>query len=437
MMMLIAGVAGRSRTFARAGVVAALCAVFWVALCVAVAGGMDELRGWSAASLAAGTAAILAIARWTSGSRRAVPPDGLPGPASAPRVDAEPPLVHDTRWIQTLLRQFDDWLERYRSDADPWPEFGELLRGMLYEHCGASRIKPYRILSEDEVLVPLREMESSDSNDLLSAREGPIARMVALGRSLRTDGDDVEDRRILQEMIGLGLGPVAWAFPIRQASRTIGLVFVGELDRRLAPERAHRDRLATMELLIGQCWSTLLEVCRSRASATTDPVSGLLTRDVLIGAGEHILRECYHRREPVTVLVIAIEGLRRLDERGLWCQANAIIGQAATELAGRCRPTDLLGRFDDSRFIMILRRVDAELAKLIAGELVARLRSLEVGDLPDGVEIGFRGGVVSSGSDTPTLASLIAVAVGQCHRARRQGDPACVALRPGGECDEV
>jgi hypothetical protein len=155
MMMLIAGVAGRSRTFARAGIVAALCAAFWIALSVSVAGGVGHLGGWSAASLGAGTAAILAIAMWTSGPRRAVS-DDRPSPA-APGVVAERRVAVDTRWVQVLLHQFDDWLERYRSDADPWPEFGEFLRGLLHEHCGASRIKPYRILSEDEVLVPLRD----------------------------------------------------------------------------------------------------------------------------------------------------------------------------------------------------------------------------------------------------------------------------------------
>jgi GGDEF domain-containing protein len=438
MMMLIAGVAGRSRTFARAGAVAALCAVFWIALCVAVAGGVAGLGGWNAVSLVAGTAAIFAITLWTGGPRRPIADDDPAGTEPAHRADGDTDsrAAWDTRWIRTMLQQFDDWLERYRSDADPWPEFGEFLRGLLYEHCGASRIKPYRILSEDEVLVPLREMHSTDSLDVLPAQGWPIEQLIAGGRSLLRDDADEEGHRVLRETAELGVGSVAWAFPIRQASRTIGVVFVGDIDRSGLPGPGHRDRLSTMELLISQCWSTLLEVCRSRASATTDPVSGLLTRDVTIGAGEHVIRECHHRREPVAVIVIAIEGLRRLDERGEWCQANAVIRQAAAELAVRCRPTDLLGRFDDSRFIMILRRVDAELGKLIADELVARLRTLGVGGLPDDVEIGFRGGVVSSGSDAPTLAELIAVAVEQCHRARRQGEPTCIAVRSGGESDE-
>jgi GGDEF domain-containing protein len=178
-----------------------------------------------------------------------------------------------------------------------------------------------------------------------------------------------------------------------------------------------------------------MEVCRNRASCTTDPVSGLLTRKAFFEAAEQSLRQCYRRGEPITIAVLAAEGLRALDDGGQWTQVNTLITRVGDLLTSRCRANDCFARFDESRFIAFFERVDSELAMLIAEELVAKLRSLT-----DSLRIGanavdFRCGLAGSGTRSPELKALVARATEQCHRARLLSVPVCsdVGTRGGGE----
>jgi GGDEF domain-containing protein len=158
-------------------------------------------------------------------------------------------------------------------------------------------------------------------------------------------------------------------------------------------------------------------------SATTEPVTGLLTRKAFVDAGEVALAESYRRAEPVAILIVAVEGLRVLDDAGRWAHCNALIGQAGQVLALRCRANDLLARFDESRFVMLLRRVDRELAALIAAELVNKLNAIDLSDIEAAEGIVFRGGLGVSGDDgNAPLADLVAQAVQNCHDARRKSE---------------
>jgi len=253
-------------------------------------------------------------------------------------------------------------------------------------------------------------------------------------------------------------GP-AWCFAIRSGGRTIGVVSVGQLgevgatrarrkplpDGRGAEEPLpsgsrlgrpqgrgsdwgppSRSLLRAFEHLTTQFWITLGEVCRSRSAAMTDPVSMLMTREAFLDEARRAGDDSYGHGEPIAVVVMAVEGLRRLMDDGRWSLADDVVHEVSSLMRHRLRPDDLLGRFDDSRFLLLLRRVDSALASLIAAQLVDRLGRLAVAKVFPGGEIGVRCGVCGSGSPSahsPPVEALIKDAVRLCHLARQQGIP--------------
>ena len=127
------------------------------------------------------------------------------------------------------------------------------------------------------------------------------------------------------------------------------------------------------------------------------------------------LTDAYQCSEPVVLAAVAIEGLRGLDDAGHWQQRDALITRVGHGLAERVRSDDVVGRFSDERFVVLLRRLDSGLGKLIAEKLLAWVRECVSGlSLPDGgrgrlpaVRIGLRG----SGVEQPPLEELLSGAM--------------------------
>jgi len=138
----------------------------------------------------------------------------------------------------------------------------------------------------------------------------------------------------------------------------------------------------------------------------------------------------------VAVVVLAIEGLRSLSDRGDWELADGLIAELSQLLQERVRADDRLGRFDDSRFVLLLRRVDSALGALIVDQLLGKLVGLceePRWNSPKGT-IQCRCGVAGSGTEKPTLPELISRAATQCQAARRQVVPISSDLETAQEC---
>jgi diguanylate cyclase (GGDEF)-like protein len=180
-----------------------------------------------------------------------------------------------------------------------------------------------------------------------------------------------------------------------------------------------RAALRAMEALVGQFWTTLAEVCRGRSALSTDLTTGMLTRSAFLEEAERATEASYAHGEPVALVVIAMEGLRRLMDDGGWDACDGVAREVASTARYRIRPDDLIGRFDDSRFVLLLRRVDSELASLIARQLADQLSQLPLASAL-GADVAVRCGVSGSGSGRNPVASLLGEAVRMCHRARSE-----------------
>jgi len=417
---------GRKRGFA----LGFLCALFWIALVSASGGsaGPDVWRDpWMLATLIAGAIAIFTIGGWAGETAAEGNSTGTETRGIAVRsADSMP--ERDRTLLEQLcaaMDRFDDWLEGHRSDSDPWPQFDEFMRTVLYHWCKATHVKPYRLLSEGEELSPLSDPDPFTEVKRLSARKGIVGHVVTTGRSF-VAGDKTQGELVC----GLAVespDPIAWCFAVKQGTTRLGVVTVGHLD--LVPER-NRELLRAGERLITRFWCTLEETCRSRSAVMDDPVSGLYTREAFLRASERSLRGSYDQGEPVAVGIIALEGVRALNDSGRWEVADELIREVSGELRRKLRVDDRVGRFDGSRFVLLLRRVDSELASLIMSQLVSRLAKVCSDEQRWRGSLEVRCGVVGSGVEQPDLRSLISRAVAQCHRAREENTPIAGDLGP-------
>lgn len=421
-IILAIGMAGRLLDRSKALKLGAICAVFWVFLLHALYGGgiWDEVM--RVLAVLAGASAIVAMGAW-SGEMAMTPAKRESGASQGSRPRETASSHEDAGGltpVSAVLDQFNGWLEEHRNDLDPWPGFDEFIRTVLYQNCKATHVKPFRLFCDGDELLPLRETDPFSDVPRISARRGIVGHVISTARAY-LDGDPLPDE-LRSKAAAESEESLAWCFPIMQGPRRIGVVTAGQLG--IAPESGAAP-LRSMERLISLFWGMLCETCRSRVAGMNDPVSKLYTREAFARVAEETLDESYRTGEPVALAVIALEQLRELSDTGRWELADDLVFEAGSLLRSRMRADDRLGRFDGSRFLVLLRRVDSELATLILEQILVRLETL-VGDKSRwGAAIAVRCGVVESGMEKPDLRTLISEAVAQCHKARTEGKAIC------------
>lgn len=440
-IVLSAGLGGRLLGHPRCIGLGLICALFWIVLAPASLGATFWMSAWNVAGAVTGAAAIVALASW-SGSLPANHPTYSSTVSGAARAGSENLTTAQTAWtssrerchptgvevdeipglsIAQAIEQYDAWLENHRNDPDPWPPFGEFIRNLISEATSAGQVRLFRVLSENDELVPVREAHPFVDDDWPSAREGIIGHVATTGRSY-LQGDPTQGE-LVDRLAQQSSESPAWCFAVSEGSRRVGVVVVGRFDRFVGTERA---RLRPIERLVAHFWTTLLEVCRSRAATTRDATSGALIRDAFFAEAERVLADAYRAGEPCALAVIALEPLRHLNDTGRWDVADELVRLTSRTIADRMRSDDRLGRFDDSRFMFLLRRVDSTLASLIVEQLVARLME-SAGDRKRWPVVPqLRCGLAGTGTGRPQFNALLNRALELCREAR-QSDTSLVS----------
>lgn len=402
-ILLAVGVGGRLLGRQRGFALGALCALFWVTLVQAERGAAIWREPWQVLSLLAGIAAMIAMGGWAGEAS----PEETRRPAGADNGGFD---VGTAGGFGTTCRLFDEWLRDHRHDADPWPAFGEFIRMMLHQTCGARHVRIFRVTADGKSIEPLHITPSPvavEAEEIIRGLTGGETRFAGA----RSDGGKQPVSRPGHE----SAEGKPWRFSIQHGEQPLGIVQVGHVDAGLVNAQGISDNVVQ---LVNLFWALLASQVRNRTADTVDPVSGLPSRQTFLRVAAESLRTAHEQDEPVAVAVIALERLRELNDAGRWEAADEVVRETANVLRLKARAEDCLGRFDGSRFVVLLRRVDARLASLIVAQVMARLNTL-CGDAARWqANITVRCGIVGSGAEAPDLRTLVSGALRECHRAR-------------------
>lgn len=368
---------------------------------------------------------ILIVAAMSAGlgyacalSRREAAEDGNGGRgvSFAPSIDGEHRNAHETvAAFNASMGRFSDWLAGNTDLADPWPPFAEFVRAMLRDCCRATHVRVYRIAGNGKELAAIRDASPLVQTDRISARRGIVGHVLTTGMSYVAD--DAGSKAIIDTITDDVEGAPDWCFVVQRGTQQLGVVTAGQCSVRSAAARAALDHA---EKLVTQCWMTVADAERTRSLERFDPVCDLLSRPAFLQTAEHALEESYRQGDPVAVAVLALEGLRAMNDSGRWEIADELLAELGRLLRAKVRSEDQLGRFDGSRFVVLLRRVDNELATLIVRQLIAQATTLCADSARWGASVQLRCGLAGSGPAQPTLRSLISQALGHAQRAREQ-----------------
>jgi len=423
-IILGVGVGGRLLGRGRGIGLGVICAVFWLLLVLASAPNAVWGHVLTMAALVAGASSIVAMGAWAGDMVLAADSHGLArrrGSAAGSGPPADRGQGEFVNRLQDAMQQYQEWFHEHRLDADPWIAFDELIRTTLRQTCGANRVRPYRALVETGELIPLRSHDAPHDVPHLSARTGIVGHVVTSGCPYVT-GDAMHGDLIDQLADDTRHAPV-WCFAIRDGSHRFGVVVVNELD---GLSHYPRPSLRVMEKVVNLWWLTLREACIAREALAGDPVSGLHSREAFLQAADQSLADSYARGEPVALAVIAVERLRELNDGGRWETADVLVAEISAVLRRKVRSDDAVGRFDGSRFLVLLRRVDSELASLIVGQILSQMETVCRDESRWGCYMQLRCGLAGSGAKQPDARSLLSQALVHSKRAREE-NMRCVA----------
>lgn len=369
-----------------------------------------------AAGLALGAEALRLVRRRSGGDDQACLP-ALAPPALQPGPDSTTTCA-GTTLARRITGAFLMWLGEHDDHADLWISFDQLVRELLTEHLGATRVRCYHVRPGCEMLQTIAQAERTATPKGPSARAGVLGHVATTGREYADD--DAAHGPLLNDLAAASDETWAWVWPIRLRNATVGIVAVGNLQQ---PEMLTDELRQTVGQLISLCWRHVACIERLQVVQRTDRASGVLTRNDFFTLAGHALADSYTENEPVVVAVLALEGLRGLDDAGCWHERDMLIERLGQLITRRLRSDDLVGRFADDRFVILLRRLDSGLGRLIAQKTLAAAQEGVEHQSGVGKQIRLRIGLSGSGFTQPPLEDLLVAAFEEVERARKQDLP--------------
>lgn len=389
------------------------------------------------AYLAVGGGLYLCLAwRRTPGEARLAPasPQGLVPTAPTARADPSeratgesPPAARivDVETTRAMVAAFQTWLSEQEDEGTLWSSFDQLVRELLNEHIAAMRVRCFRLDPASGGLTNLAGTSTSPAGS--EATQALLRHVARTGREYLAGQTplppEIAEQRRPDDEVWSWVWPVRSAAPGLSPHETVaGLVAIGRLsaDRILPCDQRH-----ALTQLLSVFWTHVETLFRLRIVQKTDKASGVLTRGDFFEIAARALLESYEEKEPVVLSVVALEGLRRLDDTGAWEERDQLVEGLGRLIARRVRTDDVVGRFSDDRFVLLLRRLDGGLGRLIAEKILSTAEE-HIGRLPHPRDcVRVRIGLVSSGSGRVPLNALLVKGFDAVEASRHQGLAIC------------
>ena len=182
---------------------------------------------------------------------------------------------------------------------------------------------------------------------------------------------------------------------------------------------ADEERVQRATDLIQQLWLHVHHLDLLRMARQTDRGSGLINRTDFLPTLKLTLNQCYKLHEPAVVMVVCIEGLRGLDDASQWARRDELVEKVGQAIANGIRKDDIVGRFSDSQFVALLRRLDTPLAELICHKLMSSIAKV-ISDFELATWVTPRAGLSGTGFAQVATEDLLRHAINALAKARTQ-----------------
>jgi len=156
--------------------------------------------------------------------------------------------------------------------------------------------------------------------------------------------------------------------------------------------------------------------------ATTDPLTGLYNPRVFHDQLRQELRRTARYREPLSLLLMDLDGLKRVNDQFGHEAGDAALRSVAEAIGSGLREIDLGARIGGDEFAVLAPRTDAKAAVALAERLRALVAKAGNGRESRRTTISIGIASVSPSTDAPpTAASLMAAADAALYAAKRAG----------------
>lgn len=132
-------------------------------------------------------------------------------------------------------------------------------------------------------------------------------------------------------------------------------------------------------LLLTSVLFVLLELERNdsqgRRLATLDGLTGIYNRRTLLELGQRELAAAQRRHRTLAVLMLDIDGLRRINEESGAFTGDRVLTHLAGQMSGALQRQDLFGRTGGDKFCAVLTETELDGARHVAERIRARVES--------------------------------------------------------------
>lgn len=355
---------------------------------------------------------LLGPSRLTRAHRSGVQGQALDAPGSAPVEEAACSSAGESdRSVCRVLEAHREWVRAWAGREEPWPAFDSHLREVLRMLLGATRVRCFRVDAAGK-LVALNGSQNAAPDDW--NEHALLRHVVTSGRPYYAMSGALAP--MVRQLAAESRPSLVWALPLTYEDSRIGLVTAETFDDSIVTE----DRLAMAAQVIETLWRHVHEAEALRVARLTDCVTGVLNRQEFLSILPETVEQCYRANEPVVMFVLCIEGIRGLDDAGDWQMRDAVIEAVGQAVHQRLRKEDIVGRFGDDRFVVLLRRLDVALAELITRKLMQAVEHA-VSGLAGGAPLQLRGGLAGSGLAKVSARELLVAALAAAQAARKAG----------------
>jgi len=148
--------------------------------------------------------------------------------------------------------------------------------------------------------------------------------------------------------------------------KILGLLYV---DSRSVTKSFSPQDLDLFQALANNATSTLVNAKLYR-EATCDPATGIFTRSHFEARLRDEVKLARKTGSPLSVLMIDIDHLRRLNSERGYVEADAVISRVAQLAHKRLRGIDLVARYGGGKFVAILPQTDATGTEAVANKIL-------------------------------------------------------------------